>query len=117
MGMDTVSARDRTVEQLSALAHATRFDVFRALMRAGNEGLAAGTIAARLAVAPNTLSNHLAILQRAGLISVRRDGRRLIYASDISAITSLVEAMVRDCCNGHPEVCAPLKTVCTVDCS
>ncbi|WP_031556100.1 ArsR/SmtB family transcription factor [Parvularcula oceani] len=109
--------RDRTVEQLSALAHSTRFEVFRALMRAGNEGLSAGTIAEFLEIAPNTLSNHLAILQRAGLTAVRRDGRRLIYAAEIGAITSLVEAMVRDCCDGHPEVCKPLTNASTVDCS
>jgi DNA-binding transcriptional ArsR family regulator len=114
--MEPDLARDRTVEQLSALAHATRFDVFQALMRTGSEGMAAGAIAEHLGVAPNTLSNHLSILQRAGLISVQRKGRHLIYASDIAAITSLVEAMVRDCCGGHPDVCTPLRAACTIEC-
>lgn len=111
------AARDRTVAQLSALAQATRFDVFRLLIRSGAEGLSAGLIADELGVAPNTLSNHLAILQRNGLVEVARDGRRLIYAADIGSVTKLIEAMVKDCCDGHPEVCGPLVAACEVGCS
>lgn len=111
------AARDRTVTQLSALAHATRFDVFRLLIRSGAEGLSAGLIADELGVAPNTLSNHLATLQRSGLIEVTRHGRRLIYAADIGSVTMLIEAMVKDCCDGHPDVCSPLVAACEVGCS
>lgn len=99
---------DLLVGQLSALAQATRLRVFKALMRAGPAGLAAGVLAETLAVAPNTLSAHLAILQRAGLISSRRDGRSIIYACELPAVGSLIDSLVNDCCGGHPEACAPL---------
>ncbi len=96
------------VQRLSALAQVTRVNVFKQLMRAGPDGIKAGVLADRLAVAPNTLSAHLAVLSEAGLVTVRRDGRARIYAIELEAIADLFGYLADDCCQGHPEVCAPL---------
>jgi len=103
-----MTENDKLAEQLSALAHATRVGVFKALMAAGPEGVRAGVLADRLDVAPSLLSSHLSVLTRAGLIAVRRDGRHLIYYPRIEVIGGMITALVRDCCKGHPEICAPL---------
>ncbi|MGJ8558604.1 MAG: ArsR/SmtB family transcription factor [Litorimonas sp.] len=100
-----MSDSSKTIEQLSALAQETRFAVFQALMKAGQGGLSAGAISKALDVAPNTLSNHLAIITRADLASVTREGRSLIYKARLDGVKKLLSALVEDCCNGHPEMC------------
>ena len=97
----------RAVEQFAALAHATRLRVFRTLVKAGPEGLAAGTLASDLAVSPSNLSGHLSALSRAGLVAVKPAGRSRIYAVRFETVAALVDFLVADCCQGHPEVCAP----------
>ena len=99
---------NETVKQLSALSQETRLLAFRALMEAGHVGMQAGAIADQLRLAPNKLSGHLGILVNSGLISVERDGRRMIYRAEIEAVNSLLSMLVETCCNGHPAVCAPL---------
>lgn len=96
------------VEALSALAHGHRLAVFRLLVRAGEEGMAAGAIAREVGVLSNTLSTHLAILGHAGLIRSRRDGRSVIYSADYDGMRGLLGFLVADCCAGRPEICAPL---------
>jgi DNA-binding transcriptional ArsR family regulator len=96
------------VEALSALAQAHRLAVFRLLVRAGPEGLSAGEIAREVGVRPNTLSTHLAILERAELAESRRDGRSIIYTAGYGRMRDLLGFLVDDCCVGHPEICAPL---------
>jgi DNA-binding transcriptional ArsR family regulator len=96
------------VRRLSALAQESRLEVFRLLVKAGPDGLAAGEIARRLKTAPNTMSAQLLVLSNAGLIRARRDGRSIIYDSDFEAITKLLVYLTEDCCGGRPEVCAPL---------
>ena len=98
----------QTLKQLSALSQETRLLTFRALMEAEREGMQAGAIADHLGVAPNKLSGHLAILVNSGLVSVVRDGRRMIYRAEIEAVNTLLSTLVENCCHGHPEVCAPL---------
>lgn len=100
---------EMAVRRLSALAQLTRVNVFKQLMNAGPDGVQAGVLAERLAVAPNTLSAHLNVLSQAGLVTVRRDGRSRIYAVELDAIAELLGYLVDDCCQGHPEVCAPLS--------
>lgn len=97
-----------TLKALSALSQETRLLAFRALMEAGKDGLQAGAIADQLALAPNKLSGHLTILVNSGLVSVQRDGRRMIYRAEIDAVNELLSDLVENCCHGHPEVCAPL---------
>lgn len=96
------------VAALSALAHDGRLSVFRMLVQAGPEGLAAGEIARRLDVPPNTLSSNLNILSNAGLIDSRREGRSIIYTARYENMTELLEFLMQDCCAGSPEICAPL---------
>jgi DNA-binding transcriptional ArsR family regulator len=99
------------VEALSALAHGHRLAVFRLLVRAGADGLPAGEIARELGVLPNTLSSHLTILGHAGLIQSRRDGRSVIYSADYEGMRALLGFLIADCCDGRPEICAPLADV------
>ena len=98
------------IASLGALAHEGRLSTFRLLVQAGPDGLAAGEVARRLGVLPNTLSASLNVLSHAGLISARREGRSIIYAVDFDRMAALLQFMARDCCNGRPEICAPLAT-------
>ena len=82
--------------------------MFRLLVRAGADGVAAGEIARELGVLPNTLSTHLTNLGHAGLIQSRRDGRSVIYSADYEGMRDLLGFLVADCCAGRPEICAPL---------
>jgi len=93
---------------LAALAQPTRLDVFRLLVKHEPEGLAAGDIARTLAVPQNTMSSHLSILSRGGLVSAQRSGRSIVYRADLALLQDVVLFMLRDCCDGRPEICAPL---------
>jgi DNA-binding transcriptional ArsR family regulator len=93
---------------LSALAQESRLSVFRLLVKAGPDGLAAGEIARKLGIAPNTLSAQLLLLSNARLVRARREGRSIIYAADFDAMSSLLLFLTEDCCGGKPEICAPL---------
>jgi ArsR family transcriptional regulator len=93
---------------LAALAQSTRLEVFRLLVKHAPEGLAAGDIARALAVPQNTMSSHLSILSRAGLVSAQRFGRLMIYRADLARFQAVMLFMLRDCCDGRPEICAPL---------
>jgi ArsR family transcriptional regulator len=94
---------------LTALAHETRLDVFRQLVQAGAEGMAAGAIAGRLSIPPPTLSFHLKELRSAGLLRSERDGRSLRYAPDFRAMSALVAYLTENCCQGPraPGGCSP----------
>ncbi len=102
---------DRALVRLSALSHETRLAAFRLLVTAGPDGLPAGEVAGRLGVLANTLSNHLAQLARAGLVTTRREGRIVRYVADYGAMRDLMAFLVRDCCGGEPEICGPLATL------
>ena len=88
------------VEALGALAQETRLEIFRLLVQAGGDGMAAGRIGVRLELPPATLSFHLNQLRHAGLISYRREGRSLIYAAEYAAMNSLVGYLTENCCQG-----------------
>lgn len=102
--MEAVSA----ISALGALAQSTRLDVFRLLVRNEPEGLAAGEVARRLDVPQNTMSAHLAILARAGLVQSERQSRSIIYRADLDGLRTLVLFLLNDCCAGSAELCAPL---------
>ncbi len=104
---------ETAIEALSALANPSRLAVFQRLVRAGSDGLAAGEVARLLNCRATTMSTQLAILTRAGMIRSRRDGRSIIYQADYSAFSSLLAFLVKDCCDGRPEVCADLAEVVT----
>lgn len=90
---------------LAALGQPTRLDIFRLLMRHGRDGLLAGAIADAIGCPHNTLSSHLSILARAGLICGTRDGRTILYRADVESMRALLAFLVTDCCKGHPELC------------
>lgn len=88
------------IHALGALAHETRLDVFRLLVRAGPEGLPAGAIAEALGVPAATLSFHLKELKQAAVVDCRRDGRSLIYRPDFRAMNALMRFLTDNCCEG-----------------
>jgi ArsR family transcriptional regulator, arsenate/arsenite/antimonite-responsive transcriptional repressor len=94
---------------LAALSQDNRLDVFRLLVEAGREGIPAGSIAEALDVAPNTLSFHLDRLRDAGLVTVRRDGRSMIYSARYETMNGLVAYLTENCCRGRADRCAPVK--------
>ena len=94
---------------LSAIAHETRLAVFRLLVQQGPEGMPAGEIALRLSVPSPTLSFHLKELERAGLIQAKRQQRQIIYATDYAGMRALIDFIMRDCCQGHPELCGGMN--------
>jgi len=99
---------ENVILALAALAQSTRLDVFRLLVKHEPEGLAAGEIARALAVPQNTMSSHLAVLARAGLASPQRHSRSIVYRADLARFRAVMLFMLRDCCDGRPEICAPL---------
>ena len=102
---------EKAVQKLSALAQDARLAVFRLLVKAGPNGMAAGDIAKKLKTAPNTMSAQLLLLSNAGLIRARREGRSIIYTADFDAMSDLLVFLTEDCCGGRPEICAPLASV------
>lgn len=99
---------DQSIEALSALAQPTRLAAFRLLVRHEPTGLPAGEIADRLTTPQNTMSSHLAILSRSSLVRGERAGRSIVYRADLDAFRALMLFLVKDCCAGSPELCAPL---------
>lgn len=95
---------------LGALAHETRLAAFRLLVRKGPEGLPAGEIAIRLKVHPATMSHHLGLLERAGLLTARRAARQIFYAADYAGMRGLLAYLAEDCCRGLPEAPEPKRT-------
>jgi DNA-binding transcriptional ArsR family regulator len=93
---------------LAALAQRTRLDTFRLLVRHEPGGLPAGEVARTLDVPQNTMSAHLAILARAGLVKAERRSRSILYRADLGTLRALTVFLVKDCCEGRPELCAPL---------
>ena len=97
------------VAALAALAQDNRLDVFRLLVQAGPEGMPAGQVASALDLAPNTLTFHFDRLRAAGLVTVRRDGRSMIYAARFETMNALLGYLTENCCEGAPEACAPQR--------
>ena len=95
------------VAALAALAQDNRLEIFRLLVQAGPDGMAAGHVAERVGLAPNTLTFHFDRLRSAGLITVRRDGRSMIYAARFEAMNGLVSFLTENCCQGSLVGCGP----------
>jgi len=98
------------VSALAALAQDSRLDVFRLLVQAGPDGLPAGEIASALRLAPNTLTFHFDRLRAAGLVTVRRDGRQMIYAARFETMNALLGYLTQNCCGGAADTCLPAQT-------
>jgi DNA-binding transcriptional ArsR family regulator len=93
---------------LAALAQDNRLDVFRHLVQAGPEGMSAGAVAAAVDLAPNTLTFHFDRLRLAGLVTVRREGRLMIYAAQFETMNELLGFLTENCCGGAPDKCKPV---------
>ncbi len=99
----------QAVSALAALAQDSRLDVFRLLVEAGPDGMQAGQVAAKLKLAPSALTFHFDRLRDAGLVTVRRDGRSMIYAAQFDTMNALVGFLTDNCCQGAVELCAPVS--------
>src|SRR4029077_19567796 len=96
------------VAALAALAQDNRLDVFRLLVQAGPDGMPAGQVSQALGLAPNTLTFHFDRLRDAGLVTVRRDGRSMIYAARFETMNGLLGFLTENCCQGAADACAPV---------
>ena len=108
---------NQAIDVFAALSQATRLDAFRLVMAHEPQGLPAGEIARHLDVPQNTMSTHLAILTRAGLIEPERQGRSIVYRAVIERVREITNFLVQDCCGGRPELCDPLIADITPCCS
>ena len=99
------------ITSLAALAHDSRLAVFRLLVQAGPEGMAASKISEALEIPPSSLSFHLKELSHAGLLTGTQDGRYIHYAANYDAMNGLITFLTENCCGGNP--CTP---VCTPAC-
>ena len=98
----------QTIAALAALAQSTRLDTFRLLVKHEPDGVPAGELARLIEVPQNTMSAHLAILSRAGLIIGERHSRSIIYRADIERFREMTLYLIKDCCGGRADLCAPL---------
>ena len=90
-----------------AMSQETRLRIVRLLVKAGPQGMAAGAVAEAVDVSPSNVSFHLKELERAGLVTARRDSRSIVYSAEYDALSGLIRFLMEDCCGGHPEICAP----------
>lgn len=93
---------------LGALSQSTRLETFRLLVRHEPEGLPAGEVARQLDVPQNTMSTHLAVLTRAGLLRSERLSRSIVYRVDLECLREMMLFLARDCCGGRADLCQPL---------
>jgi ArsR family transcriptional regulator, arsenate/arsenite/antimonite-responsive transcriptional repressor len=105
-----------TILALAALAQSTRLDAFRLLVKHEPRGLPQGELAELVGVPQNTMSSHLNILARAGLVRSERQSRSIIYRAELTRLREMTLYLVKDCCGGSPEICAPLIEELTVPC-
>ena len=101
---------DMAAAALGALAHPDRLRAYRLLVADGPEGRASGQVASALEMPPTRTSFHLAALERAGLVTSRREGREVRYAARFDAMRGLLAFLTEDCCGGRPEICCGLAT-------
>src|SRR5688500_1177712 len=104
------------IEALSAIGQESRLRVFRLLVQRGPQGIPAGDIAEQLDVPAKTMSTHLAVLSRAGLVQSRKQGRSVMYAVDVEGTRKLLAFLVEDCCQGQPKVCRPVIASALAEC-
>jgi DNA-binding transcriptional ArsR family regulator len=106
--MSRIMDENVAMDGLGSLAQPTRLAVFRRLLAAHPGALAAGELAKACGAPHNTMSTHLGILTRAGLVHVERDGRTMNYRADLNAFRGLITFLTRDCCNGRPDLCGDI---------
>jgi ArsR family transcriptional regulator, arsenate/arsenite/antimonite-responsive transcriptional repressor len=100
--------RRQAISAFAALSQDTRLGIVRLLVKAGPDGIAAGDVADEVGVSASNLSFHLKELQHAGLVQAKRASRSIIYSADYETLRGLIGFLMKDCCGGRPEICAPL---------
>lgn len=103
--------QEAAIEAFAGLAQPSRMTVFRLLVRTGPQGLHAGEIARRLDIVPSTLSGHLSVLRRSGLLKATRHQREIHYAADLQMVNALVGFLLSDCCDGRVENCTEIMSL------
>jgi DNA-binding transcriptional ArsR family regulator len=98
----------QALEAFAALSQQTRLGIVRLLVRQGPGGLPAGEVAEAGGVSASNVSFHLKELERAGLIEARREARSIIYSANFDGLRDLIGFLMKDCCAGRPEICAPV---------
>jgi DNA-binding transcriptional ArsR family regulator len=96
------------IAALAALAQATRMETFRLLVKREPDGVPAGELARLMAVPQNTMSAHLSILARAGLVTGERQSRSIIYRANLGRFREVALFLLKDCCGARSDICAPL---------
>lgn len=94
-----------------AMSQETRLRIVRLLVKAGSGGMAAGAVADAVEVSPSNVSFHLKELERARLVTARRDSRSIVYSAEYHALSGLIQFLMDDCCAGRPEICEPARAV------
>lgn len=105
----------QALDAFGALSQETRLRMVRALVQAGPDGMSAGAVGDAVGASSSGASFHLSHLERAGLVQSHRESRSIIYSANFAGLSGLVEFLMRDCCSGHPEICAPAALV-AADC-
>jgi ArsR family transcriptional regulator len=100
--------RARALAAFAALSQETRLSVVRLLVRAGPAGVSAGAVADAVGASASNVSFHLKELERAGLITARREARSIIYSASFDTLRDLIGFLMKDCCGCRPEICAPV---------
>ncbi|MCP4073465.1 MAG: winged helix-turn-helix transcriptional regulator [Hyphomicrobiales bacterium] len=103
--------QDNAIEAFAALAQDSRMAIYRMLVCETPKGVPVGEISRQLNIVPSTLSGHLAILKRAGLLKSTRHQREIHYAANLNAMGELVSFMLEDCCNGQVENCKEIVSL------
>ena len=102
---------ERAIDAFAALAQTSRMAIFRLLVRSGPEGLKVGEISQRLGIVSSTLSGHLSVLKRAGLLTATRHQREIIYAANLVIVNDLIGYLLEDCCDGRLENCSEILSL------
>jgi DNA-binding transcriptional ArsR family regulator len=98
----------QALASFAALSQPTRLAIVRLLVRAGPDGVSAGAVADEVGASASNVSFHLKELERAGLIAARREARSIFYSASYDTLSELIGFLMKDCCGGRPEVCAPV---------
>lgn len=102
-----MNTETQALAAFAAMSQDTRLRIIRLLVTVGPDGLAAGSIGESVGASSSRLSFHLTHLEQAGLVRSRREARSIIYSADFTALSGLVAFLMRDCCQGRPEICDP----------
>ncbi|MEJ2177732.1 MAG: metalloregulator ArsR/SmtB family transcription factor [Gammaproteobacteria bacterium] len=103
--------QEAAIDAFAALAQSSRMMIFRLLVTEGPEGLQVGEISKKLNIVTSTLSGHLAVLKRAGLLESSRHQREIHYSANLNTVNALIGFLLADCCKGRVENCSEILSL------